>query len=111
VAIFSAISGLLAVFATRVPRFFIKRKYDKSILHAKQIAKFESATKYSDELQKITQTKDELFRQHSLEAYNLSKYYYVPKRRILTLSRYVFILGVMTSGMFLLLEKIHWFVR
>jgi hypothetical protein len=111
VAIFSAFSALFAVSATRLPHFFSKTKHKKSILHAPRIAQFDSAESYADELQKMTQSKDEVFNQHALEVYNMSKYYYLPKRRMLAWSRYFFIFGVMASAMFLLLEKLHWFVK
>ncbi|MEA3323054.1 MAG: DUF5706 domain-containing protein [Patescibacteria group bacterium] len=110
VAIFSACSALAAVSATRLPHFFSKTKHEKSILHAPRIAQFNSANEYAGALKKMTQSKDETFRQHALEVYNMSKYYYLPKRRMLAWSRYFFVFGVMLSGMFLLLEKLHWFI-
>ena len=111
VAMCSAASALFAISATRLPRFFIKTKHEKSILHAPRVAEFESADAYAKRLDKMLQSKDDVFRQHSLEVYNLSKYYYLPKRRMLTWSRYFFMFGVILSSLFLLLEKIHWFIK
>ena len=111
VACFSMISAFCAMLAIRLPRFFTKRyPHEESILHAPRIAKFNSANIYAKELQKMVKNEDEVFRQYSLEAYNLSRYYYLPKRKMLTWSRYFFVFGVMASGLFLLLEKLHWFV-
>jgi hypothetical protein len=111
VAFFSFISAFCAILAIRLPHFFTRRyPHEESILHAPRISKFNSADIYATELQKIIKNEDEIFRQYSLEAYNLSKYYYVPKRKMLAWSRYFFVLGVMCSGLFLLLEKLHWFV-
>lgn len=109
VAIFSAFSAIAAVFAIRLPRFFGHKEREKSILHTQRIAEFGSAESYADELQKMLGDDREIFRQHALEAYNLSRYYYIPKRRMLTYSRMLFIFGVMASGLFLLMEKLHWF--
>ncbi|PID51855.1 MAG: hypothetical protein CR972_04940 [Candidatus Moraniibacteriota bacterium] len=109
VAIFSAFSALAAIFAIRLPRFFGHKEREKSILHTQRIAEFGSAESYADELQKMLDDDREIFRQHALEAYNLSKFYYIPKRKMLTYSRLIFIFGVMASGMFLLMEKLHWF--
>ncbi len=111
VALFSACSVIAAMLAIRLPRLLTKRyHHEVSVLHATKIAKFSSAKKYADALQKIIKDEDEIFRQHALEAYNLSKYYYTPKRKMLAWSRYFFLFGVMASGTFLLLEKLHWFV-
>jgi len=111
VAFFSMISAFCAMLAIRLPRFFTKRyPHEESLLHAPRISKFNSADIYAEELQKILANEDETFRQYSLEVYNLSKYYYLPKRRMLAWSRYFFVFGVMASGLFLLLEKLHWFV-
>lgn len=109
VAIFSFVSAIFAILAIRLPRVFVQNKREESILHANRIAEFGSAESYADELHKMLQSDREVFRQHALEAYNLSRYYYVPKRRMLTWSRYFFVFGVMASGLFLLLEKLHWF--
>jgi len=111
VAVFSVISALCAILAIRLPHFFTRRHpHEESMLHAPRISKFNSADLYAQELKTIVKNEDELFRQYSLEAYNLSRYYYLPKRRMLAWSRYFFVFGVMISGLFLLLEKLHWFV-
>ncbi|MEN8252546.1 MAG: hypothetical protein ABFQ53_03135 [Patescibacteria group bacterium] len=113
VALFSAGSALAAVFATRLPRsllFFKRRSHEKSVLHAQQIAQFESANVYAEKLEEMMSSEKEMIRQHALEAYNLSKYYYVPKRQMLSLSRYLFVVGVLFSSVFLLMEKLNWFV-
>lgn len=110
VAIFSAASSVAAIFAIRLPRFFVRRDHEPSAFHVQEIAEYKNADEYADELKKIITDDKEMFRQHSLEAYNLSRYYYIPKRRMLAWSRYLFVFGVMASGMFLLLEKLHWFM-
>jgi hypothetical protein len=109
VAIFSALSAIAALFAIRLPRIIAHKEREQSLLHAPRIAEFGSAEAYADELQKMIINDREVFRQHALEAYNLSKFYYLPKRRMLTYSRIIFIFGVMASGLFLLLEKLDWF--
>ncbi len=111
VAGFSFISAFCAMLAIRLPRFFTRKHlHEESVLHAPRISKFNSADIYAKKLQEIMKNEDEVFRQYSLEAYNLSKYYYAPKRRMLAWSRYFFVFGVMFSGLFLLLEKLHWFI-
>ncbi len=111
VALFSACSIIAAMLAIRLPRIVTKRYcHEESVLHAPRIAKFGSADQYADTLKKMINNEDEILKQHSLEAFNLSKYYYKPKRRMLAWSRYFFLFGVMTSAIFLLMEKLHWFI-
>ncbi len=110
VAIFSALSAIFAIFAIRLPHIFVHNEREKSLLHAPRIAEFGSAESYADELQKMLNNDQEIFRQHALEVYNLSRYYYIPKRKMLSYSRLFFLCGVIASAVFLLLEKLHWFM-
>lgn len=110
VAIFSALSAISAVFAIRLPHALSSQKHPESLFYARKIASFDCADDYAHVLRKTITNDDDLFREYAREAYNLSKYYYIPKRRMLTCSRYLFLFGVMSSSLFLLLEKLHWFV-
>jgi hypothetical protein len=111
VALFSACSVIAAMLAIRLPRVITKRyAHEESVLHAPRISKFKSANEYAITLKKMLKNEDEMLKQHSLEAFNLSKYYYAPKRRMLAWSRYFFLFGVMASALFLLMEKLHWFI-
>jgi len=109
VAIFSAVSVFVALCAIRLPKFLVNKKHEESLFYARRIAKFSSADEYSQQLRKILSNDDAFFKEYSLEVYNLSRYYYIPKRRLLSWSRYIFVFGVMASALFLLLEKLHWF--
>jgi hypothetical protein len=109
VALFSLLSAIAAVFAIRLPRLFSRKNYPMSLFHTRRIAQFDSADQYAQELRNVIQSDGSLFAEYAREAYNLSKYYYTPKRRMLTWSRYFFLFGVITSALFLLLEKIGWF--
>lgn len=111
VAIFSALSTIAAVFAIRLPRSFFKKKHPESIFYARRIAEYTSADEYARALRDVVTNEKEFFTQYAREAYNLSNYYYIPKRRMLTVSRYIFLFGVVMSSLFLLMEKLHWFVR
>ena len=111
VALFSACSVIASMLAIRLPRIITKRyHHEESILHAPRISKFKSANEYASTLKKMIKDEDELLKQHSLEAFNLSKHYYTPKRRMLAWSRYFFLFGVMASSIFLLMEKLDWFI-
>lgn len=109
VAIFSAVSAFIGLLAIRLPNMLVNKKHKESNFYARSIANFPSAKAYSKKLREILSSDDAFFEEYSLEVYNLSRYYYIPKRRLLSWSRYVFVFGVMASAMFLLLEKLHWF--
>ena len=109
VAIFSALSAFIGLLSIRLPKVLVNKKHKESLFYARTIAGFSSAKEYAKSLRKILEDEDDFFEQYSLEIYNLSKYYYIPKRRLLSWSRYIFIFGVIASVMFLMLEKLHWF--
>lgn len=108
VALFSFISAIAAIFAIRLPRIIARNNnYQKSLFHAPRIAQFKSVDEFSNALLATMASDDDLLKEYAREAYNLSKYYYMPKRKMLTLSRYFFLFGAITSSLFLLVEKIH----
>lgn len=109
IALFSAASAVAAIFAIRLPRIVARKGHTMSLFHTRRIAQYESAEHYARALQKNLRSDDDVFTEYAREAYNLSKYYYIPKRRMLTWSRYFFLFGVITSSVFLLMEKIKWF--
>ncbi len=105
VAFFSVISVVCGLFAIRLPRFMGRVTRERSLLHTNRILEFGSAEAYADELQKMLVDDREIFRQHALEVYNLSKYYYTPKRKMLSYARLAFLCGVLASGVLLIIEK------
>jgi hypothetical protein len=109
VAAFSALSAFVALLAIRLPKAVVNKKHNESLFYARRIASFSSAKEYAKKLRQLLKNEDDFFEQYSLEIYNLSKYYYIPKRRVLSWARYIFVFGVILSGLFLMLEKLHWF--
>lgn len=107
IAFFCVLSIFFAVFAIRLPHILSNRKHHrKSLFHARRIAEYDCAETYAKALHKVIHNEEELFEEYAREAYNLSRYYYMPKRRMLTWSRYFFAFGVVLSSMVLLVEKI-----
>lgn len=107
IAMFSVLSAVAAVFSIRLPRIIVtKKKYRKSIFHARRIAEYDSPETYAHALREIMHNEKELFDEYAREAYNLSRYYYMPKRRMLTWSRYLFLFGVVLSSIALLAQKL-----
>lgn len=107
IAMFSVMSAVSAVFAIRLPHVIItKKKHHKSLFHARRIAEYDCAETYAKALHKVMHDEESLFVEYAREAYNLSRYYYMPKRRMLTWSRYFFIFGVVMSSVVLMVERI-----
>ncbi|MFA6159494.1 MAG: Pycsar system effector family protein [Parcubacteria group bacterium] len=104
VAVFSALSSMVALLAIRPPNWMVKKGQEQSLLFTQTIADFDSAKKYSIELKKILNCDEEIFHQYAIEIYNLSKYYYRPKRKLFAISRNIFLFGVISSLVLLFLE-------
>jgi Family of unknown function (DUF5706) len=110
VALFSASSAIIALCAIRPPAIMVSKGQEESLLYSKKIADFSSAKNYSIELKKILGSDEKIFHQYAIEIYNLSKYYYRPKRRLFAISRNIFLLGVFSSLILLFLEaRFAWF--
>ncbi|PIP28207.1 MAG: hypothetical protein COX29_02445 [Candidatus Moranbacteria bacterium CG23_combo_of_CG06-09_8_20_14_all_35_22] len=104
IAFFSALSAIISLLAIRPPSFMVKKGQEESLLYSKKIADFESAREYSIELKKILKKDQDIFQHFSIEIYNLSKYYYRPKRKLFEISRNIFLFGVIFSLIILFLE-------
>ncbi len=109
IALFSAASAIAAAFAIRLPHLLANTCHPESLFYVRHIASYPSADAYATQLRAAITDDEVFFRHYAREMYNLSTYYYIPKRRMLTWSRYLFVFGVVASALFLVLEKVHWF--
>jgi hypothetical protein len=104
VAFFSALSAIVALLAIRPPAWMVLKGQKQSLLYTQKIANFSSAKKYASELKKILRCDVDIFEQYATEIYNLSKYYYRPKRKLFAISRNIFLFGVISSLVILFFE-------
>jgi len=102
--IFSLLSTLVGLFAIHPPKWLRKRGQEESLMYNKKISSFSSSVEYGDELLKAIKNKEEIVRQYATELYNISKYYYRPKRNLFHIARRIFLLGITIS--FILLLKV-----
>ncbi len=102
--IFSLLSTLVGLFAIHPPKWLRKRGQDESLMYNKKISNFSSSAEYGDELLNVMSSQEEIVRQYAVELYNISKYYYRPKRNLFHIARRVFLLGIAIS--FILLLKV-----
>lgn len=104
IAIFSGISSMVALLAIRPPRFLIKKGQEESLMYTRKIAGFASHKEYAEALREVLTSDEKLFHQYATEIYNLSRFYYIPKRKMFSLSRNIFLFGVVAALFFMLLE-------
>ena len=96
-SLFSLASALIAIFALIPPRFLRKRGQKESLLYNKKISNFCSSGEYEKELAKACRDLDKIIHEYATEIYNLSKYYYQPKRCLFKHSRRVLLAGIILS--------------
>lgn len=97
-AVFSALSALVGLFAIHPPRFMRKRGQTESLMHHKHIVSFRSPKEYSQKLLQIIGDKRRVTEEFATEIYNVSKYYYRPKRKLFHLARNLLFLGILASA-------------
>ncbi|MBI4433181.1 hypothetical protein HY632_00255 [Candidatus Uhrbacteria bacterium] len=96
-ALTGASAALLALFAIHPPRIMRKRGQTESLFYNRTIESFPSAQAYAQHLQKLVGQSTALVEEYAREAYNLSKFYYRPKRELFRASRNVLLLGIVAS--------------
>ncbi|HSX49190.1 MAG TPA: Pycsar system effector family protein [Candidatus Saccharimonadales bacterium] len=103
--LFSALSAIAGLLAVNPPGFMRKKGQKESLLYHRRIALFNSAEEYAERLETMLSSKRNITEGYSSEIYNLSKYYYLPKRSLFQLSRNLLMLGLTLS--FILFIVIH----
>lgn len=100
-SIFAALSAVASLVAVHPPKFFRKKVkgygQKKSSLFAASIAEYPSSTEYAVELIKAVKSRTIIMEQCAIDIYNISTYYYLPKRKLFRLSRNLFLIGVIVS--------------
>lgn len=99
----SAIASIISILAIHPPRFIRGTGGLKTIFYNKTISNFNSSNDYKNEIIKISQNKDKLIEQFTNEIYNLSKYYYQPKRKLFHFARNVFLAGILLGLVFFII--------
>lgn len=95
--IFAGCAALVGLFAVHPPKFMRKRGQEESLMYNKSIASFASSADYGDALEKIVDDKNAVIHEYAKEIYNVSKFYYRPKRKLFHLSRNILLAGIVLS--------------
>jgi hypothetical protein len=94
ISLFSGLSTLVGLLAIHPPRFMREQGQEESIMFTKSISRFKSAKDFEEEVLKTVVDHEKIVSQFSLELYNLSKYYYRPKRLLFRWARNLLLLGI-----------------
>ena len=105
-ATFSALGALCGLFAVHPPKFMRKRGQTESLMYNKKITEFGSAEGYKKELSSLIGDQKAIVEQYANEIFNLSTYYYRPKRELFKFSRNLLLLGVLMSVALLLWQVV-----
>lgn len=103
-AITSGFTLLVGLFAIHPPAFMRKRGQEESISYNKKIAAYKSSKEYWKEVRRVIADKDEIVRQYATETYNVSKFYYRPKRKLFHLARNILVIGILATLLAFIIE-------
>ena len=104
IGLFSGISAFISLMGVHPPKAMRKQGQKESLLYNKHIANFPSPEDYATKLDNILDDRKEIIHQYATEIYNLSKYYYRPKRKLFHLSRNMLVIGILLALVSLLIE-------
>jgi len=96
-AVFSLSSALISLLAVLPPRPMRKKNQKESLFYNKNIIKFKSPNDYCKALLEASESVESIAGQYAFEIYNLSRYYYRPKRFLFKLARHLLFMGVLLS--------------
>lgn len=97
ISIFSGASTIIGLLAIHPPNSMRKCGQKESIMYNRSISSFKSPSDYAKALAQTMASEKRILEEYATEIYNLSKYYYRPKRRLFHLARNVFITGIVLT--------------
>lgn len=96
-ALFSSLSAVIGLIALNPPSFLDKRGQKDSVLYTHGISNYKTPEEYYGAIKTMIENKNKTTEQYALEIYNLSKFSYLPKRKLFNLSKNLLIIGFLLS--------------
>lgn len=96
---FSALSIIVGLFAVHPPRSMRKKGQRESIFYTKIISEHSSSDHYSEKIGDMLGDISKIKDQYTCEIYNMSSYYYQPKRRLYRWSRDALLCGIILAAL------------
>lgn len=101
-ALFSGVATLIGLVAIHPFKFLRKRGgRDESITYNKKVTSFPEPEGYAKELMEFLKDPDKIMEDLAFDIYNTYKYYYQPKRKMYSITRNVFVAGIMVALIYL----------
>ena len=94
---FAGLSSFVGLFAIHPPKFMRKRGQEESLMYHKHIIGFSSPAEYAKQILAVVDDENRIIKEYATEIYNVSKYYYRPKRILFHMARNLLILGILVS--------------
>ena len=99
---FTGATSLIGLLAVHPPNFMRKRNQPESIMFNKKITSYASPDDYAGILLETMKNREAIFKEYAREIYNVSKYYYQPKRKLFNFARNIFIVGMVVTFLYFL---------
>lgn len=96
-AVSSGLAALVGLLAINPPRLMRKRGQSESLFFHTKVSQYSSADQYYEEVMAMLESEKDFVKQASVEAYNLARYYYKPKRTLFLVARNILISGLSVS--------------
>jgi preprotein translocase subunit Sss1 len=105
-SVFSGVTLFVGLFAIHPPAIMRKRGQEESISYNKKIASYKTSKEYWKALREVLDDKEEIIRQYATETYNVSKFYYRPKRKLFHLARNILVYGILITLVTFVIELV-----
>lgn len=97
-ALASSVAAIIGLLALNPPSYMRKKGQKESIIYHRDIASLEDWEEYHKRLQSMLDNgEEETVKQYAIEIYNLSKYSYLPKRKLFNKARDILVYGFLIS--------------
>ena len=100
----TGVATILSLIMVRPPRSLRKQGQEESLMYSREIMSFASPLEYNRKLRLVLTNREEIIDEYSKEIFNLTKYYYLPKKLIFRIAKGVLLTGMSISLLLFLLE-------
>lgn len=94
---FAALSAITSLFALHPPRFMRKKGQAESLIFPSNIARMSSVDSYVIAIAETVRSQAKVVEECSTELYNISRYYYLPKRKLYRIARNLLMFGIIIA--------------
>lgn len=93
----TGIATILALTILRPPRSLRKQGQQESVMYSREITSHSSSAAYGQKLRRALSSREAALDEYAKEIYNLTKYYYLPKKLLFRTAKTVLLCGIVIS--------------